>query len=937
MFQFIVGVHLLLIFASMIFIGIILSEKGTDTSKYLFAAMVSNLLVILGYTEEMLGTGEAFSIISVKIQLLGLVFLITFLVFFIGRCCNVSIPKTVRFIMLSADMIIVFFALSAEYHHLYFSNIVYHEGGTLYPHIDVTPGIVCCISLLYTIAQIVFIVICTIKDFKRKKASSTPIFLLDLCFLPAVVSYVLFCFLTPERMGFNPVPGSIVVGMSFLIYMVYRFRLLDPTQVAKESIVESINEIYFVVDVSKELLFASSRAFEILPELKDRRKRSEVVAEVFRNNTRTMEINNRLYQVSVSPFYDKNTLKGYSLWLFDKTEEVENTKRLIELKNQAEEASQAKSLFLANMSHEIRTPINAIMGTTEMILRSNAKPEVLSMAGDIKSAGEMLSSIISGILDFSKIESGQLESVEVNYDTSSCIREVLRQMSPRIIQKGLEFKTDFSENMPKGLRGDATHIRQILINLLDNACKYTEKGYVKLTIDWKEDEESDEFCTIIFIVEDTGCGIMEKAIPSLFDSFQRFELRKHIDIQGTGLGLAICKRLTESMGGEIKVESVYGEGSKFSFFVKQKIWDHAPMGEVSVQNAPVQSNNLQEDFVAPKARILCVDDNLTNRKVIKELLSIYRINADIASGGKESIEMLQKDRSYHMIFMDYMMPEMDGIETVKNIKKQFGKEFDIPVIALTADAVVGAKDLFLQNGFSDYIAKPIELSVLEAILLKYLPMDIVQFTGGRNSTGKTKKTIILPGVDVNAGLLRYGYDTERYLQALKYLYEDGGKQIERMKQMLSEQNYEGFGMEAHAVKGLMLGIGANSLSELAGEEEFAVKEERFLEAKEKSERLFKEYELLLVNIRYVLKENGIDLNREIVSDGKQYSEEEVMSRLNDVLDAIDLLDEKTAEEELEELLKSELSAEMRRMLYKAREDVIDFEYEKAKKRIEALL
>ena len=936
MLNFLIAIHLVLLFASMIFIGVIISEKGTDNSKYLFAATVSNFLVILGYTEEMLSKGESFSIISIKIQLLGLIFLITFLTFFIARCCSVTVPKTVRFAMLSFDMLLVIFALSAEYHSLYFRSIEFHEQDGLYPHMVVKPGIICCISLFYTIGQMVFIVICTVKDFKRKKVAATPTFLLNLCFLPATVAYFFFCFMTTEKMGFNPVPGSIVVGMSYLIYMVYRFRLLDPTQIAMESIIESINEVYFVVDVSKELLFASDSAFEVLPELNDRKKCDELVGEIYRNNNKMIEIQDRLYQVSVSPFYDKNTLKGYSLWLFDKTEEYENTQRLIDLKNQAEEASRAKTLFLANMSHEIRTPINAIMGTTEMILRSGEKREVLAMATDIKNSGELLSSIISGILDFSKIESGEVESVEINYDTASCIREVIKQITPKTQLKGLEFITEISETIPRGLRGDATQIRQILINLLDNACKYTQKGYVKLKIDWKEDEEDSKLAYLYFSVEDTGCGIKEKAIPSLFDSFQRFELRKHIDIQGTGLGLAIAKRLTESMGGEISVESVYGEGSVFSLFIRQKIWDPVPMGNQVLQKAEPEAVS-EQDFVAPNARILCVDDNLTNRKVIKELLSIYRIPAEVASGGGECLEMLEKDSSYHLIFMDYMMPEMDGIETVKEIRKKFPGAKDIPIVALTADAVVGAKELLLENGFKDYIAKPIELSKLEEILLLYLPSSVIQFVGNKKRPGEYGKAIVLPGVDVRAGLSRYGGETGRYLQALKFLYDDGEKQIERMREMLSLGNYEGFGMEVHAIKGLMLGIGAERLSELAREEEMAVKEKRYADVTVQSDTLFSEYELLLANIMYVLKENGIETEETIVESGETLSAEELKELLNDALDALDLLDENGAEDILTRILKTKLKEGTREILIKALDEVKDFEYQKAQSRIEALL
>ena len=449
-------------------------------------------------------------------------------------------------------------------------------------------------------------------------------------------------------------------------------------------------------------------------------------------------------------------------------------------------------------------------------------------------------------------------------------------------------------------------------------------------------------------MEDTGCGIKEKAIPNIFDSFQRLELRKHADIQGTGLGLAISKRLVESMGGKISVESVYGEGSKFMFFVKQRIWDPVPMGRFEIQKTERGKGKPGKSFVAPDARILCVDDNLTNRKVIKELLSIYRIRADVAASGSECLEKLRQGNTYHMIFMDYMMPEMDGIQTTKKMYKSIPGTGKIPVIALTADAVVGAKELFLDNGLKDYLSKPVELPDLEKVLLTYLPGDIIRYPEEGEET-KPETEIIIPGVDVKAALPRYGGDCNRYLKALSFLDEDGEKQLSRMKQMLLKNDYEGFGCEAHAVKGLALGIGADGVSELAKKEEFSVKEGRTEEVKENAEEFFNSYELLLANIRLVLKEmnygkyteerrslseNGDSADN---SDEEKLTEEEFQVALNIIMDVLDLLDESSAEKNIRKLLKSKPDKKREAVLKGALEDVREFEYADARIKIEGLL
>lgn len=934
MYTFILAIHFILLLASIIFIGVVLSEKSNDTTKYLFAATICNMMVMLGYTQEILAKERQFSIVSIKVQLFGLVFFLTFLLLFVAGCCNVIIPRAARNTFMVLDVFFGLSAISMEYHDLFFTEVGLYQG--YHPVITVELGIISILCFAYNVFLGLFISYISVRGIMRKKEPNpAPMYMLPFSFLPTVIALIFFFVFTPEKMGFNPVPGSITIGMSYLIFMVYKFRLLDTTQVAKDNIVESINEIYLVVDVSKNLLFASDRAYAIFPELRERKKQGPLVEDIYRNNHKNMEIGKRQYQVSVSPFYDKKTLKGYSLWLFDKTEEIENTRNLIELKNRAEDANQAKSIFLANMSHEIRTPMNAIMGTTEMILRSNPKPEVEEMASDIKKAGNHLSTIISGILDFSKIESGQVESVEINYDTGGYLKEVFKQFSPRIQEKGLAFPVNIDSSIPRGLRGDATHVRQILTNLLDNAIKYTDSGFVSLTLDW---EEIDKRAKLYFIVEDTGCGIKEKAIPELFDSFSRTDLRRNRNIQGTGLGLAIAKKLVESMEGEISVESEYGSGTKFKFSVMQKIWDPAPMGDFSKVKEETLIAEKKEEFVAPEARVLCVDDNLTNRRVIQELLSIYHISADVAKSGKECLEILEKDSRYHLIFMDQMMPDMDGIETAKEIRMMSGDVRRIPIIALTANAVVGAREMFMENGFQDYLSKPVELKELEKVLLNYLPEKVICYLEKKEETGNYGKPIVIPGVDTKEGMRRVNNERERYLKSLRFLYDDGEKQIARMKKMLLDGKIKNYGFEAHAVKGLTLGIGAGNLSEMAKEQEIAAKSEDMECIREKSPAFFKAYEMLLANIRFVLKENGISLTEgEIKATKDALAEDEFVIRCNDILDALELLEETVAAKIVEDLLRTELSDERREVLKKARADIVDYEFEAAGKKIEALL
>jgi CheY-like chemotaxis protein len=455
-------------------------------------------------------------------------------------------------------------------------------------------------------------------------------------------------------------------------------------------------------------------------------------------------------------------------------------------------------------------------------------------------------------------------------------------------------------------------------------------------VDW-EQAEADK-AKISFEVEDSGCGIKEQAIPGLFDSFQRADLRRNIDIQGTGLGLAIVKKLVESLGGEISVESVYGSGSKFSFYIFHTITDATPIGDFSEIELRNTGNREEgEDFIAPDARVLCVDDNATNRKVIKELMSIYRMQVDTAGSGEECIKLLEEGKLYHIIFMDQMMPGMDGIETAEAIRTMSGEVRRIPIIALTANALSGAKEMFLEKGFQNYLAKPVELDELKDILLEYLPEKTICYIDNKDTPGEYGKAIVLPGADTKAGLARFGGERNRYLQALKFFYDDGEKQMERMKGFLEKKDDKGYGLEVHALKGLALGIGAYRLSDMARDQEAAAAKGEIDQTGRQPQELLAEYELLIANIRFVLKENGYLVEEAPIKATKEaLPKEEFEKKIKEITDALEMLDENNAERMMRELLTTKMDENKRKLLLKAKEQIQNFDYEEALESIESL-
>lgn len=402
-----------------------------------------------------------------------------------------------------------------------------------------------------------------------------------------------------------------------------------------------------------------------------------------------------------------------------------------------ERANQTKSRFLANMSHEIRTPINAIVGFNEMNLREQISPEVEENSENIKRASRMLLSLINDVLDLSKIESGKMEIVPKQYEVGSMLSELVNINWIRAHEKNLDFNLDISPEIPSMLYGDDVRVKQILTNILTNAIKYTQKGSVTMRV--KAEPSEGRRIRLICSVTDTGMGIRKEDIPYLFDSFKRVNEKENGAIEGTGLGLAISKQLVELMNGKITVDSIYQRGSTFTVEMEQGIIDNTPIGVVDDmgKNSLSARKGYRQSFEAPEARVLVVDDNEMNRMVAKKLLSGTKVQVDMAESGAKCLELTAK-HYYHVIFMDHMMSEMDGIETLERIRGQeYGLCRETPVVALTANNFGGANELYRQKGFEGYLLKPVDGMMLENMLLKLLPGELVEEMPGM--TGQTEE------------------------------------------------------------------------------------------------------------------------------------------------------------------------------------------------------
>ena len=557
----------------------------------------------------------------------------------------------------------------------------------------------------------------------------------------------------------------------------------------------------------------------------------------------------------------------------------------------AEAASAAKSEFLANMSHEIRTPVNAMMGMNEIVLRESRKlgkepPEdrekareafrdIGVYAGSIARAGESLLSIIDDILDLSRIEAGKIEITPREYRLSSLLDDLNNMMLFRFREKGLAFRIEADETIPDRLLGDEVRVRQIIINLLTNALKYTRQGSVRLSVTKSRQDMPDDKILLTAVVQDTGIGIREEDMGRLFGKFERMDMEKNSTIEGTGLGLAIIRQLLERMDGTISVESVYGKGSTFTVSIPQKAVAPEPIGpyrqheDISLSEKETE----RETFTAPDACILVVDDTRMNLMVTEGLLRSTKIRVDTATGGEEALKMTAAIR-YDVILMDQRMPVMDGTEALRRIRVQEpGVNNDTPVICMTADAVSGAREKYIASGFTDYLMKPVEGRQLEQILLRYLPAEKVRSAaepaepahGVKSLTGEADRRLREAGIRPETGLRFCGGDETLYLSLLREFATNAEERIPALSKAFAEKDWKNYMIQVHTLKSSAGTIGADELSRTAAGLEKAAKNGDEEAIREAHPRMAALYEALVSVLRSLT-----------AADGKTEAEDEIL-------------------------------------------------------------
>ncbi len=1023
-------------------IVVLLGKEQSKASAYLLLANVSCLIVNVCYYMILTAVVDAEAMIALKIQYFGSALFYFFFILFILSYLRIFCPRIIYVMWIIFESVEVAILWQDNYHGMVFNDMqlnmndmvgihfIQLEGGYLY---YIKYGIV---------GSILFILLlCTIYKLLRTQAKTERNNLLSLVIVQAVVILA-----TVVSIKFNPhydIMPLCTSGVIFsLILSMLKGELFNVADQGRMWAFEHVDDAFVIVDSAYGYLDSNEYARKLFPDLVGKarnRKISDELYNIIVSEEKEVMYNEHFYVRVVKDLKQtvnkkgkltrkiietEEKTEGYCLVLIDVTEQHNMVEELSEAKTKAEDANRAKSTFISNMSHEIRTPMNAIVGMTEILLRSELPPQEKGYLINIKNSGNALLNIINDILDFSKIESGKMSIVEDEYEPMSMLSDLSMIFLTRIGEKKVELLYDIDKELPVKLYGDSLRLRQIIINIVNNAIKFTEEGYVKLNI--KVNKIDGDNIELFISVKDTGQGIREEDIGRLFGAFRQVDLKKNHNKEGTGLGLSISKQLVELMGGTIDVRSTYGEGSEFFFTVKQKIInsekaaqikeekingknitisgyskekylldslktltesygftyiEHSkvyeenipvdyfftdldavkyeiksylgkrsgdtqlvimqnPMKEnhndqsATVVNKPLYTLNfcqvinhekqigfLETDdfinFTAPDAHILIVDDNEMNLKVATGLLQPIGMKMDTAESGKDAIKMIDENR-YDLIFMDHMMPVMDGVETTMFIRKMEGDYFkNVPIIALTANAVVGAKETFIKAGMNDFVAKPIEMKEICNKLKTWLPKDYIRKQTERIVADTNTEDISdikpMDGIDIAAGI-KYSGTKELFINLLGDFYKLIDMKANKIEKCLADGMIRDYTIEVHALKNTARMIGALELSDMFLELERLGNEENTEALERKTPPVLQLYR----SYKDILKPYGMQ-----DEDKKETDTVTLIELLKSINEAINAFDLDSADMALKELDGYKLPQECKPVMDELRAYVAD--------------
>ncbi len=783
------------------------------------------------YLALMLARTEREAFVAMQIGYLGRIWIPFALLRFVLQLCGARKYRRLIPLLALFHTLTYIVGLTERWHPLFYRDIHFVEDG-MFPHLEYRMGIWFIVYSLLSLLYLVFMLVVLSRTIYREKSHAKKMRLVIVAC--SVASYFIAFTLRLLRVGGEEYDASIlgcIFAATFFFIALFRYDLMDTRKLAQDFIIDRLTECIIAVDENGNTGYFNFPAARLFPALGSTPEPVITMLDSVLSSNEPLCIEDRMYRVEVNTLYHERRKIGTVYVISDVTEHYRHLEELEEQKQIAARANAAKTAFLSTMSHEIRTPINAVLGLDEMILRETNEVTVRGYARDIQSSGRMLLAIINDILDFSKIEAGKMEIITGEYNLSALVADLVNMIESRAYAKGLTFTVQVDETTPYLLRGDDTRIKQCLLNLLTNAVKYTREGSVTMNIGF--DRLGDSRIKLKASVSDTGIGIKEEDLKRLYAPFERFEEKRNRRIEGTGLGMSIVKSLLYAMNSKLEVQSTYGSGSTFSFALEQDVVDWKQMGNWRAEHGMEGDTPCYaETFQAPEARILVIDDTPMNLTVIKGLLRTTRIQIETAGDGISGLELARKT-PFNIIFIDHLMPNMDGLETVAALRSDAsGLNCKTPCIALTANAVSGAREMYLAAGFTDYLSKPIDSVKLEELIERTLPPSLVlhrkdggyvvakdgwngierRSSGGNGYAAQLFKDYF--GLDVSPALRHCG-SREVFEDALQNFYEEIPQKAAAIDAFVEKGDWKEYTVLVHALKSSARLIGAGQLSEFA--------------------------------------------------------------------------------------------------------------------------
>lgn len=943
-----IGLSILSICVIVSALSLLLKGDGSRDQNLMQYFLLGSFIHNIGYLLELTAPTVDVALTAVKIQYIGSLTIPISYCHFMFNYCFEKAPTKLLKVLKIIDIFLFVLVFTCEFHNYFYRQVdwLYTADGHGYLMLEYGIGhlifMLCGLIIPYTLTLYALIRVCIQKpDYAADRKYKL---ILGLSFVPVVV---LGSYIMKLTFAYDLTPFILGLILSCVVILIWSRKVYDFSTLAAGILLDSMSDGVIAIDNHKRIVSYNPAATGIFPELNASAVGRHIEEldgfprDILGEDDReAFSINGSFYQGHVKQIVDKyGESKGYVLLILDVTETRNYIEEIKQVREQAEQANIAKSAFLANMSHEIRTPMNAIVGLSDIIMEQSRGRKVYGYACDIKSSSRNLLALINDILDLSKVEAGKMELIETKYHVKSLVNEVLSMMDIVASQHGLMLFSEFDMSIPCRYLGDEGRIKQILINILNNAIKFTKEGHVKIFVAGKQGETPDTE-HLVFRIEDTGCGIKKEDIKGIFENFRQLDSKRNRSVEGTGLGLSITKRLVELMQGTIALESVYGEGTTFIVEIPQKIADTRPLSEIPEVEAPKEK--LLEPFTAQNCKILVVDDNIINRRVARSLLQTYGVEIAEAESGMSAIELV-KTTKYDIIFMDHMMPGMDGIETVQHIRTDCGDNGSLPVIiALTANAMEGVRETFLTNGFQDFITKPIDRKTLHKTLLKWIP-EQDRTPGGEwidklqssNSNYGEFQDIIIEGINTDEVAEHHSASIEEYIDLLHLYCLDGKRKLALLRRLLEEKDYKTYGIEVHGLKSASANVGAMHVSNRAREQEKAVNRGDITFVDSHAEKLLTEYEEQLNHIQTYLDSNH--KSKDTKEKEQEIEKADLLQKIETALNNLENFQSKDCANEIEEILEYHLAADTEAALDKIREQLKLYEDDAAEQMLRELI